>query len=114
MESAAGTITLEEALRVLAKSERARDELLSSLGTEAVEMFVRGTIEGDLGYEIECFFQDQIDAGSDTVYEDKLPNGYLVGINRYEGVYYVWSVDYWDFGYFLSEESAYEFISMNW
>ena len=114
MEGSSGTITIQETLPILAKSERARNDLSASLGPKAVDMLLSGKIEGDLGDKMGDFFADLIHNDSKTVSEDELPNGYAVGVNMYEGIYYVWSEDYWDTGYFLSEELANEFISMNW
>ena len=114
MESTEESVTLQETIPILAESERARNDLRTSLGTEAVEMLLSGKIEGSLGDAIYDFFTDIIQNDSETVSEFELPNGYPVGVNKYEGVYYVWSVDYWDTGYFLSEESANKFIAMNW
>ena len=114
MENASGTIDIEQALKILIKSDRACHDLRASEGALAVEMFLSGEIEGDLGGEISNFFIDQITNESDTVSEGVLPNGYPVYVKNYEGIYYVCSVDYWDTGYFLSEECADKFIAMNW
>jgi hypothetical protein len=114
MDKGIGSVTIEEALPKLAKSKTAQEALRSSLGEEAVKMLLSGTLEGDLGDSICDFFDDEILNSSETAWTGKLAGSYPIGINKYEGVYYVWSVDYWNTGYFLSKKAAKDFISMNW
>ena len=52
MENASGTIDIEQALKILIKSDRACHDLRASEGALAVKMFLSGEIEGDLGGEI--------------------------------------------------------------
>lgn len=110
MKSAARRVTIEETIPVLAKSEKARNELRDLLGLEAVDMLVSGIIKGDLGGKIYDILDDLIYNNSKTVSEEELPNGYPIKVNVYEGIYYVYTPEYEPIGYFLSEEHANECI----
>jgi hypothetical protein len=119
-----GAVDLWAILPVLAKSERACEALRNSLGCDrgsiAVEMLRSGKVVGDTGNEIHDFFLDEIVNESKSVWEGKLYNPddpdwvYSIGINEYEGVFYVWAVDYDTVGYFLSEKAACDYAYMNW
>lgn len=122
-----GAVELQDILPLLAKSERACDALRDSLGSDrgslAVEMFRSRKAEGDLENEIYDFFLDEIENEAEPVWEGELydpedpenPDGiYPIGINEYEGVFYVWALEYDNAGYFLSEEAASNYAFMNW
>ena len=86
-------------------------------------MLRSGKVQGDLGNEIYDFFLDEIESKYKSVWQGELydpeePDNpdriYPIGINEYEGVFYVWALEYDNAGYFLSEEAACNYAFKNW
>ena len=122
-----GAVELEGILSTIRQSKHACDRLMKVIGIDrgqfAVNKLRNGILTGDLGAEIHDFFLDEIENEAKTVWkgiiynpddEDNPDTWFSVGINEYYGVFYVWAIDYDNFGYFLSLEDAKSFAFGNW
>jgi len=123
---AEGAVTFLSIIPVLASSKRAKSSLKKALGNEAVEMLKSHRLEGDLGDDIYSFFVHEIheEGNENEVWrgiiftdpddEENVDAQYPVGVCNYEGVYFVWALEYDDVGYFLDRKYAINYALTNW
>ena len=75
-----------------------------------------------MGDGVHDHFSDEIMNEAKTVWEGELHDPendnpdtiFPIGINEYEGVFYVWALEYDDIGYFLSKDAAVNYADSNW
>ncbi len=116
-----------QVLTTLGQSRNACDALSRAIGADqsesAIQMLQSGALTGELGLDIHIFFEDEIVEASKTVWEgvtfdpddeDNPDTNYPVRIQEYEGVFYVWALEFDDVGYFLSLEDAKSEVFGNW
>ena len=122
-----GAVELIGTFPVLARSKHARARLLRAVGktrhNAAVEMLRTGCLEGRLGAELHDFFSDEIQNEARVVWsglifdpedKDNVDGQFPVCIREYEGIYFVWALEYDPQGYFLSRDEAHSFVHLNW
>jgi hypothetical protein len=116
-----GAVALEQTLPVLARSKRAVASMTGAIGkanaTEAIRMLETGKLTGSLGDTIHDFFLDEIANQAQEVWSGSIPgseDAYPVKVMEYEGVYFVWALEYAPAGYFLRFEGAKEYVFGNW
>lgn len=122
-----GGIDLDQALLVLMKSKLALRRLEEHLGpdhyTEFQRLYRDGVLEGDLADQAHDFFSDEIVNEAKPVWSGELfnPNEpddkdqrYPIHIYEYEGVFYVWDLEYDPMGYFLTKADAEACMHFNW
>lgn len=116
-----GTVTLEAAGPVLARSRAVRATLRNTLNepdvSAALAMLKSGSLVGDLGAEVHDQLADAIGNESKVVWEGSIPGSefdFPVQVKSFGGVFYVWAMEYDDVGYFLSREAAVDYIRASW
>jgi hypothetical protein len=115
------TVSLREALPLLAKSKRVKDRLREVFDRAGQRALLRKMRERDTadeaGAEAHDFLLDEIGNHYDVVWNGVIPtedDEYPVQIKRYEGVYLVWAMEYDDEGYFLCYADAKDYVDSNW
>ena len=122
-----GATELSGVLTTLAESEKAcaclRDFLEPEFQEAAIEMLKRGRLDGTLGDRIHDYLtlaigNDAVDVWSGRTFdpddEENTDAVFPIGIREYCGVFFVWSPECENAGYFLSKEDALQFLEINW
>jgi hypothetical protein len=115
------TVSLKDALPLLAQSQYVRRRLRESYGfTEQRAMLKKmreRDIADDAGAEAHDFLLDEISNEAAIVWDGLIPardDEYPVHIKHYGGLYVVWAMEYDDEGYFLCFEDAMDYVDDNW
>lgn len=118
-----GQRKLDEALNTLRSKPRAIDALSSNLGKELADKFSSNSEVAAEFDEIYNFFVDEICNEAIEVWSGSLAQYdsysdeevyYPIGIKEYEGIFFIWALEYDDIGYWLDEKSALSYAQMEW
>lgn len=122
-----GAVELTGVLDKLAKSEFARKRVLEEFGATdgavANDMIHRGDLTGVLGDRVHDFFADEIENEATAIWsgvifdpddEGNVDSEFPVGISEYCGVFFAWSLESDNAGYFLTLEDARGYVFSNW
>jgi len=82
--------------------------------TTATHLMKSGNLEGDLGARLKDLLPDTLINGREEVWTGYLHNGFPIYVYKYDGVFWVWAIEYNAVGYFLDEERAVSFAQSNW
>lgn len=83
----------------------------------ALDAMRAGKLEGDLGATIHDLLVDAIPNDGTVVWSGLIRqphDDYPVTVNGYQGVYWVWAMEYDPVGYFLNKRTAISFAKSNW
>ena len=113
-----GCVGLDEACKVLVKSRSVQAIVKKAVGVKdyptATHLMKSGNLEGDLGARLKDLLPDTLINGREEVWTGYLHNGFPIYVYKYDGVFWVWAIEYNPVGYFLDEESAVSFAQANW
>lgn len=76
-------------------------------------MMLEGRFSGDSGDDLHDFLLDAIVNDSTTAWSGLINSGdedWPINVQEYFGVFYVWSMEYDNVGYFLSKEDALSYV----
>jgi hypothetical protein len=110
-------VDLEGALTKLAESEALEYILAKEFGrpvAQAMRTMMRtGKLSGEVGDDLHDFFIDAIVNDSSTAWSGLINSSgedWLIKVQEYFGVFYVWAMEYDNVGYFLSREDALSYV----
>ena len=113
-----GCVGLDEACKVLVKSRSVQAIVKKAVGvkgyTTATHLMKSGNLEGDLGARLNDLLSNTLINDRKEVWTGYLHNGFPIYVYKYDGVFWVWAIEYNPVGYFLDEESALSFAQSNW
>jgi hypothetical protein len=116
-----GAVELARAIQVLARSDRAMQDIGDAFDLDAKDARIQVLAGGGSSPldpdTVHDFFLDQIANESKIVWNGLIHrehDDYGVWVQEYEGVFVVKAVDYWDAGYFLEREDALSYIYITW
>jgi hypothetical protein len=114
-------VDLAAACKVLVKSSAVQALVKKKVGaknlTAALELMQAGKLDGPLGDKLHDFLADTIENKSADVWSGLIPqegDEYPVQVKEYQGIYWVWAMEYDPIGYFLDQASAEAFVRSNW
>jgi hypothetical protein len=110
-------VDLEGTLLKLAKSDLFQATLSKEFGSPMAQtmraMMLEGRFSGDSGDDLHDFLLDAIVNDSTTAWSGLINSGdedWPINVQEYFGVFYVWSMEYDNVGYFLSKEDALSYV----
>jgi hypothetical protein len=119
--SSSDCVDLDAARQVLAKSRAVQALIKKSVGAarfnEAIMLMNAGTLEGDLGADIHNLLVDAIRNHAKEVWSGVIRqphDDYPIQVNEYQGVFWVWAMEYDPVGYFQNKQDAVSFAWSNW
>jgi hypothetical protein len=114
-------VGLAAACKVLVKSSAVQALVKREVGaknlTAALELMQAGKLDGPLGDKLHDFLADTIENKSTDVWSGLIPHEgdeFSVQVKEYQGIYWVWAMEYDPIGYFLDQTSAEAFVRSNW
>jgi hypothetical protein len=114
-------VDLAAACKALVKSTAVQALIKKRVGaknlTASLELMQAGKLDGPLGDMLHDFLADIIENQSTDVWSGLIAqegDEFPVQVKEYQGIYWVWAMEYDPIGYFLDQASAEAFVRSNW